>query len=197
MTAPAATVIAGVSLYSDERAFNGDRFEIALSSDGIEIRRPGQTTRRLSWDHVTEWEIQDRRGGVLLTLRGRGAVTPLLVPRWTVDELEVVLRDATAAAAGSPESMAAAVSAPARAPAAAPVPAAAPEPKVAPEPTAAPEPAEAPHSVARRARHHLPRFERWKVIVTVTLLAVLATAVTLVLLQSAGVIHLSFLGPTA
>ncbi len=30
-----------------------------------------------------------------------------------------------------------------------------------------------------------------------SLLAVLATAVTLVLLQSAGVINLSFLGPTA
>jgi hypothetical protein len=51
--------------------------------------------------------------------------------------------------------------------------------------------------VARRARHGPPRFERWKVIVTVMLLAVLAAAVTLVLLQSAGVIHLSFLGHTA
>jgi hypothetical protein len=196
MTAPAATVIAGVSLYSDDRAFNGDRFDIALSSDGIEIRRPGQATRRLSWDHVTEWEIQDGRGGVLLTLRGPGAVTPLLVPRWTVDELEVVLRDATAAATGSPESTVAPVAAPTPTPApvAAPAPASAPEAAAATEPTAAP--AEATHPVARRARHHPPRFERWKVIVTVMLLAVLAAAVTLVLLQSAGVIHLSFLGPT-
>ena len=37
----------------------------------------------------------------------------------------------------------------------------------------------------------------WKVVATAVLLGLLATAVTLVLLQSAGVISWSFLGPTA
>jgi hypothetical protein len=195
MTAPAVTVIAGVSLYSDKRRFHGDRFDIALSPDGIEIRRPGQAVRQLSWDHVSEWEIEDRRGGVLLTLRGRGAVTPLVVPRWTVDELEVVLRDATTATppppAGAVAPVPAAPPAPASPPAAAPAPAATAAPTAEPGPTAASPPATRPE------QRRQPRFAPWKVVVTVTLLAVLATAVTLVLLQSAGVIDLGFLGPTA
>jgi hypothetical protein len=37
----------------------------------------------------------------------------------------------------------------------------------------------------------------WKILVTVALLGALATAVTVVLLQSAGVISWSFLGPVA
>jgi hypothetical protein len=37
----------------------------------------------------------------------------------------------------------------------------------------------------------------WKPLVTIVLLGVLAAAVTLVLLQSAGVISWSFLGPVA
>ena len=37
----------------------------------------------------------------------------------------------------------------------------------------------------------------WKAVVTVALLGVLAAAVTLVLLQSAGVISWGFLGPVA
>jgi hypothetical protein len=219
MTAPAVTVIAGVSLYSDKRRFHGDRFDIALSPDGIEIRRPGQAVRQLSWDHVSEWEIEDRRGGVLLTLRGRGAVTPLVVPRWTVDELEVVLRDATTAAPLPPASAVApapaAPLAPAAAPAPEPAPAAAPVPATAPVAAPAPEPApvaaparepapaaEPPPSavsplVTRPEQRRGPRFSLWKVVVTVTLLALLATAVTLVLLQSAGIIDLGFLGPTA
>ena len=48
-----------------------------------------------------------------------------------------------------------------------------------------------------RARQSERRFTPRKVVVTVTLLAALVTAVTLVLLQSAGIIHLSILGPTA
>jgi hypothetical protein len=37
----------------------------------------------------------------------------------------------------------------------------------------------------------------WKLVVTIALLGVAATAITLVLLQSAGVISWSFLGPVA
>jgi hypothetical protein len=166
MAANGATVIAGVSLATDERRVNGDQFDLALSPDGIEMRRPGQVTRRLSWDSVSDWEIQDSRQGVVLTLRGPDALTPLLVPRWTVDDLEAALRDAMA-----------------------PAPATAPSTGAAQVADETPVPAGA----AGPGR----RFALWKTVVTVTLLGVLATAVTLVLLQSAGVIHLSFLGPTA
>jgi hypothetical protein len=203
-----ATVIAGVSICSDERRLKGDRFDIALSPDGIEIRRPGQPTRQLSWDHVSEWEIEDRGGGVVLTLRGGGAVTPLVVPRWTVDELEAVLRDVTTQAPtpAAPEEVAVREVAPAPVVAAEAVAeseaeaeavaADVTEPAV--EPAAEPEPSPEPQSEptggeGKRRR----RLSPWKVVVTVTLLAVLATAVTLVLLQSAGVINLNFLGPTA
>ena len=48
---------------------------------------------RMSWDRVSQWEIEERRGGVLLTLRGGGAITPLVVPGWTLDDLEAVMRD--------------------------------------------------------------------------------------------------------
>jgi hypothetical protein len=196
MRAPAATVIAGVSLAIDERRLNGDRFDIALSPDGIEIRRPGQVARQLSWDHVSEWEIEERRGGVLLTLRGGGSVTPLMIPRWTVDELDAVLRDVMArmSAPEAPEAPATATTtAPEVAPEAAPEAVQESVPETAPE-TA---PTAASRREPRRARRRQQSFARWKVAVTVTLLAVVATAVTLVLLQSAGVIHLSFLGPTA
>jgi hypothetical protein len=172
MAATGATVIAGVSLATDERPVNADQFDLALSADGIEIRGPGQVTRRLSWDSVSDWEIQDSRHGVVLTLRGRGAVTPLLVPRWTVDELEAALRDAMA-------------------------PAPAPSPSPSPSPSKGPEQVADETAVLAETAPPRRRFARWKTVVTVTLLGVLATAVTLVLLQSAGVIHLSFLGPTA
>jgi hypothetical protein len=53
----------------------------------------------------------------------------------------------------------------------------------------------APRKVAR----HRPeaRSTRWHALFAVALLAVLATAVALVLAQSAGAIHLGFLGPVA
>jgi len=63
----------------------------------------------------------------------------------------------------------------------------------APAPSVAPSPAQWLKPGARGERRRLS----WRVVVTVVLLGVLATAVILVLLQSAGVIHLSFLGPTA
>ena len=189
MPAPSVTVIAGVSS-AIERQFDGERFDIALSPDGVEIRRPGQMTRQLSWDCVSEWEIQDRRGGVLLTLRGPGSVTALLIPRWTVDELEAVLRDVMERISSTAVPEAPAVEEP-------PVPTTA----VAQAPSTPADPAalavDAAHERVPRAARHRRRLHPWKPVVTLTLLAVLATAVTLVLLQSAGVIHLSFLGPTA
>jgi hypothetical protein len=192
MPAPSVTVIAGVSVAIDEGGFGGERFDIALSPDGIEIRRPGQTARHLPWDRVSEWELQDRRGGVLLTLRGRGSVTPLLIPRWTIDGLEAVLRDVMERISSTAVREAPAEEEPA-----------VPTTAVAPVTTSPADPASAvaaddaaPERVPRAAcgwRRSIP----WKPVVTVTLLALLAIAVTLVLLQSAGVIHLSFLGPTA
>jgi hypothetical protein len=188
--APAVTVIAGVSIAIDERQFDGERFDIALSPDGIEIRRPGQMTRRLSWDRVSEWEIEDRRGGVLLTLRGRRSATPLLIPGWTVDELEAVLRDVMERISSTAVPETPAEEEPAVPPTAMAEATTTADPVSAVAVTeAAPEPVP---SATRRRR----RFPPWKLAVTVTLLAILATAVTLVLLQSAGVIHLSFLGPT-
>ncbi|HEX3795740.1 MAG TPA: hypothetical protein VHV57_14710 [Acidimicrobiales bacterium] len=89
------TAIAGVSLFSKERGKNIDVFELALTYDGIEIRRPAEDPRFLSWERITEWEIEQRRGGVLLILRGGGSVTPLTIPRWKVDDLDLVLRDVT------------------------------------------------------------------------------------------------------
>jgi hypothetical protein len=89
------TVIGGVSLYTKERGKNTDIFDVALTAEGIEIRRPSEEARFLSWDRITEWEIEQRRGGVLLVLRGGGSVTPLTIPRWKVDDLDLVLRDVT------------------------------------------------------------------------------------------------------
>jgi hypothetical protein len=177
-----------VSLATDGRLPGGDPFEIALSHDGLEIRRPGRETRRLSWARVSEWEVQDRPAGVLLTLRGRGAVTTLVVPGWTVDELEVALRDATAPSSTetTPEQTAGDLPVPPRA--------------AAPAASESPAPGAGPHQEkrrARRARQGGHRFTPWKVVVTVALLAALVTAITLVLLESAGIIHLSILGPTA
>jgi hypothetical protein len=85
----------GVTLFTKTRRRGNDAFELRLTYEGIEIRRPGEEPRQMSWDRVSEWEIEQRRGGVLLTLRGGGAVTPLIIPRWSVDELDVVLREVT------------------------------------------------------------------------------------------------------
>ncbi|HUC04435.1 MAG TPA: hypothetical protein VL961_03495, partial [Acidimicrobiales bacterium] len=89
-------VMRGVSIYSKERGRNADTFELALTYQGIEIRRSGEAPRHLPWDRINEWEIEQRRGGALLTLRGGGSVTPLIIPKWRVDDLDAVLRDVTA-----------------------------------------------------------------------------------------------------
>ena len=153
----------GVSILTGRRRSPAEVFDIALSTDGIEIRRPGRAATLMPWDRVSQWEIEERRGGVLLTVRGGGATTPLVVPGWSLDDLEAVMRTATGAATTAPATPA------------------------------------APSRLERRRRIWAPSRPAWswKVVATVLLLGLLATAVTLVLLQSAGVISWGFLGPTA
>ncbi len=88
--------IPDVSLFTKERSKNPDTFYLTFTYEGIDIIRAGEPTRHLSWERITEWEIEQRRGGVLLTLRGSGSVTPLIIPKWRVDDLDEVLRDVTA-----------------------------------------------------------------------------------------------------
>lgn len=115
----AGATLQGVTVLSRKKGTRRDAFELDLTPDGIAIRRPGQAPRHLAWDRVTEWEVEQRHDGVLLTLRGGGSVTPLVVPRWTVDDLDSVLREVTGAA---PAPAAAAAPAPAPAPAPTPTP---------------------------------------------------------------------------
>jgi hypothetical protein len=190
VAATAATTIEGVSLLTEGHGGNGDVFDLDFSPDGIEVRRPGQATRLMSWDQVSDWTIEARRNGVLLTLRGRSSsVIRLVIPRWKSEDLDAVLREVTSHTATSTTTS---EMAPEEGPAAT---------------TAPPEragrlrrPASTTRSRAalhaRGARRHTVS-ATWKVVVTIVLLAVLATAVTLVLLQSAGIISWGFLGPTA
>ena len=142
----------------------GDPFDLALSAEGIEIRRPGQAPRQMSWDRVSAWELEERAGNVVLTLRADGAATPLLITGWDAGDLEALLRAVSGGPVGAPEAEDESAKAPG---------------------------AESPRRTRRRRRVSA------KALVTVVVLVVLATAVTLVLLQSAGVIDWGFLGPTA
>jgi hypothetical protein len=164
----------------------------------------------MSWDRVSEWEIEERKGYVLLTLRGQGATTPLVVPGWTLDDLEFLMRDVTSsgtthepevpepvAVDGNDGHTSAAVAVVAMsAPVEAPPPPASEAPASASDARtpALPTRAERRKRVAREARR---RRLTWRALVTVVLLGLLATAVILVLLQSAGIIDWSFLGPVA
>jgi hypothetical protein len=169
----------------------------------MEVRRHGLPAQLMSWDRISQWEIEEHEGYVLLTLRGNGATTPLVVPGWTLDDLEVLMRDVTsdiapssrdageAAARGVPEPVGAA-----------------PGPRATTaRPQAAPRPPLAAGDGRSAPGQPLPRAERrrqrrrkqpaWKPVVTVVLLSALAAGVALVLLQSAGVINWGFLGPVA
>jgi hypothetical protein len=197
VTATAATTIEGVSVLS-QGGRNGDRFDIALSRRGIEVRRHGVPAQLMSWDRISQWEIREHEGDVLLTLRGSGATTPLVVPHWTLGDFEVLMRDVTsdprpatadagkATARDRPDPVAAA-----------PAPPASGGPRtVAPSPIAAQAARTEPvQSRAERRRQNRRRRPAWKPVVTVVLLSALAAGVTLVLLQSAGVINWGFLGP--
>jgi hypothetical protein len=188
--ATAATTIRGVSILTGRRRSPAEVFDIALSTHGIEIRWPGQAATRMPWSRVSRWEIEERRGGVLLTLRGGGTTTPLVVPGWSLNDLEAVMRTTAGPAPTTPP---------------APATPATPESRgnalvveSPPDGTAGQTPP-APARLKQRLRIWALRrpAPSWKVIATVVLLGLLATAVTLVLLQSAGVISWGFLGPTA
>ena len=192
MAATTTTTIRGVSVLTRQRRRGGDTFDLALSLDGMEIRRPGRPAQHMSWSRISQWELEERRGYVLLTLRGGGAATPLVVPGWTLDDLEVLMREVTAGPGGVvPDAPAGGDTVvPAAAAAAAPA-----SPAAAPTPPAAPLTPVEPRASRRRRRRR--RHRSWKAVTAVVLLGVLAAAVTLVLLQSAGVIDWGFLGPTA
>lgn len=174
MATTASTTIAGVSvLTGDERSSH--LFDLALSADGIEIRRADQPPRRMSWTRVSAWDVERRRDDVVLTLRGDGATTPLRITGWSADDLEALVRSLTSRTA-APEAVAGA-------------------PGRDDDPVA--ESAAPAASRQERRRHARRRRVGGKAVLTVVLLLALATAVTLVLLQSAGVIDWGFLGPTA
>jgi hypothetical protein len=196
VTSSTTTTIQGVSIFSSQRKRKADVFDIALSPEGIVIRRPGRSEQHMTWERISQWEIDERAGCIVLTLRGGGSVTPLMVKGWTLEDLETVMRDATEGASGPADVAGAPVASAAdeishAAPAAAIVPdAAALE--------AAPVDTAPGHSrAARRRAARRPKRGVWKPLVTIVLLGVLATAVAVVLLQSAGVISWSFLGPVA
>jgi hypothetical protein len=196
VTSSTTTTIQGVSIFSSQRKRKADVFDIALSPEGIVIRRPGRSEQHMTWERISQWEIDERAGCIVLTLRGGGSVTPLMVKGWTLEDLETVMRDATEGASGPADVAGAPVASAAdeishAAPAAAIVPdAAALE--------AAPVDTAPGHSrAARRRAARRPKRGVWKPLVTIVLLGVLATAVAVVLLQSAGVINWSFLGPVA
>jgi hypothetical protein len=186
--APAAATIADVSVLTTDHA-PGEAFELGLSPAGIEIRRPGRDPRRLTWERISEWEIEERAGDLVLTLRGDGSVTPLVITGWSFAELDEVMRAVTSPP--TPAEPAAVGDEPK--PAAEEVPLAAATPVAQPQDTEAP----APVATRRERRRNRRRRVGGKAVVTVGLLVLLAAAVTLVLLQSAGVIHWSFLGPIA
>ncbi len=170
MTASTTTTIRGVSYYSRHGARQADVFDIALSSEGITIQRPGRNEQHMSWARISQWELEERPDCVLLILRG-GSVTPLMVRGWTLEDLETVMREAA-----RPEGTAA---------------------LAAPVDSGPPLPPPVRPRAARRQAALRPDRRRWKVVLTAVLLGVLAAAVTVVLLQSAGVISWSFLGPVA
>ena len=215
VTASTTTTIRGVSIFSRQHKRKADVFDIALSPEGIAIQRPGRGDQYMGWDRVTQWEIEERPGWVLLTLRGGGSVTPLVVKGWTLDDLETVMRETTAGSRG-PDPSDMEIAAPADVPDPPPATSDAPEVAAADEiaaetvvaeeavsKVAAPEataPVAAEPVQPRAARRHAarrPRRSIWKALVTIVLLAALATAVVVILLQSAGIISWNFLGPTA
>ena len=156
-----------------------DVFEIVLSAGGIDFRRPKRPSATLTWDRVSDWEIEEREDDIVLTLQGGGADTPLLIPGWSAADLDALLRQLSEQPAASRGAGSGGRGGRAPGPG-------------------------ADRAGARRRRGHGPRqtpaprgLVPWKAVVTIVLLGVLATAVTIVLLQSAGVITWNFLGPTS
>jgi Bacterial PH domain len=99
---PGTTTLTGVTLPGKGRRRGGEVFDVVLTPVGITVERPGRAPRRLPWEQITEWELEQRGGSVRLVLRGGGAVTTLVVPRWSVGDLDAALRH-TAAPATVPD----------------------------------------------------------------------------------------------
>lgn len=85
----------GVTLVTKGRRRGGEVFTVVLASSGVEIRRRGEPVRTLPWERITEWEIERRRGGVRLFLRGGGSVTRIVIPGWNAEDLHAALSAAT------------------------------------------------------------------------------------------------------
>jgi hypothetical protein len=202
VTASTTTTIRGVSIFSRQRKRNADVFDIALSPGGIVIKRPGRSEQHMTWERIEQWDLDEQPDCIVLTLRGGGSVTPLMVKGWNLSDLDAVMRDATegtseADAAPGPPVPAVAEELSPSAEAASPQPETRtqPETQTQPQPETPGEPAQA--RASRRQAAQRPRRSGWKTLVTIVLLGALATAVVVVLLQSAGVIDWSFLGPVA
>jgi hypothetical protein len=99
----AEVTLKGATRATKGRRRGGDVFSVVLAAPGVEIRRPGEPVRTMPWEGITEWEIERRRGGVRLFLRGGGAVTRIVVPGWNADELGAALLAATSSPAPEPE----------------------------------------------------------------------------------------------
>jgi hypothetical protein len=162
--------ITDVTLVTAEAQKSDDVFAITLSADGIEVRRPDQPSAHIAWSRVSEWKIEERASSLVLTLRGDGSTTPLAIRGWSVSDLDTLMHRFTE----KPGTVVEAASAAA-------------EP-VTPRPAAAAEPVP---GTRRQGRLHP------KAVVAVALLGLFVLAVTIVLLQSAGIISWSFLGPTS
>jgi hypothetical protein len=197
MTTTTTTTISGVSLMTRQGVRAPEVFEIVLSTGGIDFRRPKRPSAKLTWDRVSDWQIEEREADddIVLTLQGDGAATPLLIPGWSAADLGALLsrlsgqqvapptRDQVRAA-GRPD--AGAGSPGAQSPGVVELLGTAAKPGGDDENGA----------VATRGRASLGLVP-WKTVVTIVLLGVLATAVTIVLLQSAGIINWNILGPTS
>ena len=93
---PATTTLRGVTLPGRGKRRGGDAFDLVLTPDALVVERGGEAPRRLPWEQITEWELEQRRQDVRLTLRGGGAVTPFVIPRWRAEDLDAALREAAA-----------------------------------------------------------------------------------------------------
>ena len=52
MTASTTTTIRRVSIFSRQRKRKADVFDIALSTEGIVIQRPGRSEQHMTWDRI-------------------------------------------------------------------------------------------------------------------------------------------------
>jgi hypothetical protein len=124
-----------------------------------------------------------------------------VVPGWSVDDLEAVMRTTAGAAPATPATPATPDTADTPAtsdtvegePGGGAVVVESPSDGTPPQIPATPSQMERRWRIRARSRPA----PSWKTVATFVLLGLLATAVTLVLLQSAGVISWGFLGPTA